>query len=88
MFPIGRKNGKIILRCTRCGYTMEVDASIAHQDFTLETRVPKEERIITTSRISRGRARRRDIEEWEQEREEYREILLDQLQEELEGGGE
>ncbi len=88
MLPSDKKGDKIILRCTRCGYTIEVDTSSSRSDFMLETRVPKEERIITTSRISEGKLRRRDIEEWEQEREEYREVLLEQLQEELEGEGE
>ncbi len=86
MMPVGRRDGKIVLKCTRCGYEMVVDAGEAKRHYTIRTRVPEEERVVTTSRVSEGgRRRARDLEEWEQEREEYREILLEQLQEELEG---
>lgn len=89
MMPAGRSDGKIMLKCTRCGHEMVVEAAAVSRDFVIETRVPQEERVITTSRVSSGgRRRARDLEEWEQEREEYREILLEQLQQELEGGEE
>ena len=85
MMPVGRQDGKVVLRCMRCGHQMVVDASQVRRHYTIGSRVPSEERVVTTSRVSEGRGMRRDQEEWEQEREEYREVLLEQLQEELEG---
>ena len=85
MMPVGRRDGKIVLKCMRCGYEMLVDSKEASRHYRIETRVPSEERVVTTSRVSEGGGRLRDQEEWEQEREEYREVLLEQLQEELEG---
>ena len=85
MVPASREGDVVLLKCTRCGYEMRVKASEL-QGYTLAARSPAEERIITTSQVSEARRRPfRTMEEWEQEREEYKEILLEQLQEELEG---
>ncbi len=85
MVPASREGDVIVLRCTRCGYEMRVKATELH-GYTLAARSPEEERTITTSQVSEARRRpAKTLEEWEQEREEYREILLEQLQEELEG---
>ncbi len=88
MVPAGREGDYVILRCTRCGYVMKVKASEL-RDYTIASRSPAEERTITTSYVSEAKRRpAKTLEEWEQEREEYREILLEQLQEELEGSEE
>jgi DNA-directed RNA polymerase subunit M len=87
MIPVGQQNGKIMLKCTRCGYIEVVEGQLT--DYTIRERTPKEEHTITTLKVSEAKKRpAKSLEEWEQEREEYREVLLEQLQEELEGGEE
>ena len=88
MVPLKREDNYIVLRCPRCGYTERVPVTEA-KDYTLVDRSPEEERVITTLRV--GTSKKKPVkskEEWEQEREEYREILQDLLQQELEGGEE
>ncbi|RUM46950.1 MAG: RNA polymerase [Hyperthermus sp.] len=85
MVPAGHRDGKIVFRCTRCGYE-EVIESGEEKDYTIVGTTPKEERTITTLRVSEAKRKPpKTLEEWEQEREEYREILQELLQEELEG---
>jgi DNA-directed RNA polymerase subunit M len=85
MVPSSRENELVVLRCTRCGYELRAKP-VELRGYTIASRSPAEERTITTSHVSEARRRpAKTLEEWEQEREEYREILLEQLQEELEG---
>ncbi len=88
MVPASREGELVVLRCTRCGHESRA-RPVELQGYTLASRSPAEERTITTSHVSEARRRpAKTMEEWEQEREEYREILLEQLQEELEGAEE
>ena len=89
MIPVGREGDKVLFRCTRCGYTEAVPVSEGGRDYTIVSQTPKEERTVTTLKVSEAKKRPpKSLEEWEQEREEYREILQELLQEELEGGEE
>jgi DNA-directed RNA polymerase subunit M len=89
MVPVSRENGKVVLRCTRCGYTEVVDAAQLGRDYNIVEATPAEERTITTLKVSEAKRRpSKTLEEWEQEREEYREVLQELLQEELEGSEE
>ena len=88
MVPTERGSERVILQCPRCGYKQEIPTTQL-QGYAIAARSPEEERTITTSKVSEARRRPfRSLEEWEQEREEYREVLLEQLQEELEGAEE
>jgi DNA-directed RNA polymerase subunit M len=85
MVPAKRDQDKILFRCMRCGYSEEVSAAES-VGYTIVGATPKEERTITTLKVSEAKKRPpKTLEEWEQEREEYREILHELLQEELEG---
>ncbi len=83
-----REGETTVLRCQRCGYTEGVTPQTS-TEYTIRGVTPSEERTITTLHVSEAKRRAfRTTEEWEQEREEYREVLLELLQEELEGGEE
>ncbi len=72
-------------RCTKCGYEMEAKGSA--KGYRVVELVDKEERVVTTSRVSEPPKRKlRTKEEQEQELEEYYEVALELLQEEFEGG--
>ncbi len=87
MIPAGREGDKVVLRCTRCGYTEAISIQEAQAlGYRIATETPPEERTITTMKVAEGKRRSpKSLEEWEQEREEYREILQELLQEEIEG---
>ncbi len=90
MIPAAREGNKVVLRCIRCGYTEEVSIEEAKRlGYNIAAETPKEERTITTLKVSEAKKKPpKSLEEWEQEREEYREILQELLQEEIEGGEE
>ena len=82
-----KKEGKPILKCTKCGFEMETSISVA-KEYRMESNISAESRVLTTSLISEPSKRRlRRKEEYEQEREEWYEIALEIMQSE-EGGGE
>ncbi|NOZ88338.1 MAG: RNA polymerase [Crenarchaeota archaeon] len=88
MVPAGREGDLVILRCVRCGYTEKVPASQL-QGYTIATQTPKEEHTVTTLKVSEAKRRPpKSLEEWEQEREEYREILQELLEQEELGSEE
>jgi len=83
-----KQGGKVVLKCMRCGYTEEINPRDA-ASYRLSEQIPANERTITTLRVSKAKWKPpKSLEEWEQEREEYREVLHELLQEELEGGEE
>jgi len=90
MVPAAREGDKVVLRCIRCGYTEKISVDEARKlGYNIATETPREERTITTLKVSETKRRPpKSLEEWEQEREEYREILQELLQEEIEGGEE
>jgi len=85
MMPI-RKDGKTVLRCTKCGYEMAAGSST---EYRIGVAISSGAHVHTTSLISEGRVRHRSKEEIEQEKEEYyRELFLELLKEEEYGGEE
>ncbi|MBW9141240.1 MAG: zf-TFIIB domain-containing protein [Candidatus Aramenus sulfurataquae] len=87
MVPV-KKDGKDILRCTKCGFEKEMDKKDKKSYEVKEAR-SKSERVLTTSIVSEKSGRKRDEDEWEQEREEYyKEVGLELLRDELEGSEE
>jgi len=86
MVPV-KRGGKIIYKCTKCGYEMEAKGS--EKGYRVVEKVDEEERVVTTSKVSEPAKRKlRTKEEHEQELEEYYEVALELLQEEFEGGEE
>ncbi len=87
MIPV-RKGGRIVLRCTKCGFEMELSPSAA-KDYTIKEATQSTARVITTSVVSQAQERAiRRREELEQEKEEfYKEIFLELLKEEEYGEG-
>ncbi len=81
-----RKNGKTVLRCTKCGYELEASNVM---DYRIGGATAASARVMTTSLVSEGRAMHRSKEEIEQEKEEYyKELFLELLREEEYGGEE
>lgn len=85
-----KKDGKEILRCTKCKYEMEVKKE-EKSEYSVVGK-GKSEKVLTTSIVSENNSRD-NKDELEQEREEYyREVGLELLRDELEGaddeGGE
>ncbi|EZQ11038.1 DNA-directed RNA polymerase subunit M [Candidatus Acidianus copahuensis] len=82
-----KKDGKTILKCRKCGYEEEMDNK-AKKEYQIKEST-KNEKVLTTSIVSEKEGRKRDEEEWEQEREEYyKEIGLELLRDEFEGNEE
>ncbi|WP_170166191.1 zf-TFIIB domain-containing protein [Sulfodiicoccus acidiphilus] len=87
MVPV-KRDGKELLRCTKCKYEEEMKKESKKEYVVTETK-NKSEKVLTTSLVSDKSGRKREEEELEQEREEYyREIGLDLLRDELEGNEE
>jgi len=77
-----RKDGRTVLRCPKCGYEMEEQA-----DYRVSSQASR--KVFTTSKISEGKKVGRSREEIEQEKEEYyKELFMELLREEEEGGEE
>ena len=84
MMPI-RKDGRTVLRCSKCGYEMEGRGT----EYRIGGPTASNARVHTTSLISEAKARSRSKEEIEQEKEEYyKELFLELLREEEYGGEE
>lgn len=81
-----RREGKLILKCPRCSYEVEVRGDIK-KDYMIEERADLASRVKTTSIVSEGGAIQRSKEEIEQEKEEFYEVFLELMSSE-EGGEE
>lgn len=78
-----KKDGKEILKCTKCGYEMELTAK-AKKEYSVKEQKDKNSRVLTTSLVSDKGERKLEEEQLEQEREEYyKEVGLELLREEL-----
>ena len=74
-----RKGNKVVLVCTRCGYEIEADEKTL-KGYTASTKAEKEAHVKTTGEVSKESPRLEKVkEELEQAREEYYELVLDQL---------
>jgi len=83
MVPV-RKGGKTILKCTKCGYEMKPGKE--KDKYKISEKVKEDKRVKTTSLVSVPSTTRISSEEQQQRLEEYYEIALELLQEEMEGG--
>jgi len=78
MVPIKRKGSKVVLRCTRCGYEMEVDASLVKE----YTATSKSGQKVLTTKVVRKEAKvdtEENKAELEQAKEDYYELVLDEM---------
>lgn len=79
-----KKDGKEILKCTKCGYEMQLTEK-EKKEYNVKEQKDKNTRVLTTSLVSDKGERKLEEEQLEQEREEYyREVGLELLREELE----
>ncbi len=75
-----KSNGKTVLRCTKCGYEIEI---VGDTGYRIGGPTASTVRVHTTSLVSEAKARTRSKEEIEQEKEEYyKELFLELLREE------
>ncbi len=77
MLPV-KKDGKIILRCQKCGYEMPAPESVI-KEYTAVRRTPEKERVITTKVVAKAEKPEVSKEDIEQAKEEYYELVLDQI---------
>lgn len=75
-----KKNGKIVLVCTRCGYEMEANENDL-KSYMASSKAGKESHVKTTGEVSEVEtaSSEKNKEELEQARENYYELVLDQL---------
>jgi len=79
-----KKDGKEILKCTRCGYEMQLTEK-EKKEYNVKEQKDKNSRVLTTSLVSDKGERKLEEDQLEQEREEYyKEVGLELLREELE----
>jgi len=79
-----KKDGKEILKCTKCGYEMQLTEK-EKKEYNVKEQKDKNSRVLTTSLVSDKGERKLEEEQLEQEREEYyKEVGLELLREELE----
>ncbi len=83
MVPV-RVEGKQYLQCTKCGYKEKVGKK--KEGYTITEKVDKKTKVKTTSVISKPASLTMSEEERQQMMEEYYEVALDLIQEEIEGG--
>jgi len=78
MVPV-KKGDKVVLRCTRCGYEMELDKS-AEKDYK-GTSKADEKRVLTTTVVSKEVQvnKEENEKELEQAKEDYYELVLDEM---------
>ncbi|MCE4599927.1 MAG: RPA12/RPB9/RPC11 RNA polymerase family protein [Desulfurococcales archaeon] len=77
MVPI-KKEGKILLKCQRCGY--EIEASKKEVDkYKSVSRPDETAKVVSTKVISKARRTVATEEDIEQAREDYYELVLDQI---------
>jgi DNA-directed RNA polymerase subunit M len=76
-----KKNGKIVLVCTRCGYEIEASEKDL-KSYMATSKAEKEAHVKTTGEVSETTttsSAAKTKEELEQARENYYELVLDQL---------
>jgi len=73
-----RKDGGLVLACMRCGYEMKADKK-ALESYAGTSKAEQKARV-KTSEVSTGASKGKSLrEELEQAREDYYELVLDQL---------
>ena len=77
MVPV-KKEGKYYLRCRRCGYEIEATEEDL-KEYRIVHKTSKNEKVVTTKIVSQVRRAGTGKEELETAKEEYYELVLDQL---------
>ncbi|WP_281086581.1 transcription elongation factor [Caldisphaera lagunensis] len=79
MVPI-KKNGKVLLRCTKCGYEMEATSN-AVNEYKSVSKTAEKEKVLTTKTVGQEENvnSEENKEELEQAKEDYYELVLDQM---------
>lgn len=80
MVPIrGRRiRDKVILRCRNCGYEVEAGPEVL-KEYRAREGVSEEAKVLTTKTVGKPLQRRVSKEELEQAKEDYYELVLDQM---------
>ncbi len=78
MVPVKKGENKIILKCQRCGYEMPAPKEII-ESYRAVHKTRKEEKIISTKVIAKVEKSAVSKEDIEQAKEEYYELVLDQI---------
>lgn len=78
-----KKNGKTVLRCTKCGYEMR--SGKEKDKYKISEKVKEEKKVKTTSLVSTPSRFGISTEEQQQRLEDYYDIALELIQEEMEG---
>ena len=78
MVPVKKKDKTIVLRCTRCGYEIEIDASSAKG---YAATAKSGQKVLTTKVVSKEVKvdTEESREELEQAKEDYYELVLDEM---------
>ncbi|MGC9210211.1 MAG: transcription elongation factor [Acidilobus sp.] len=78
MVPVKRKDKTIVLKCTKCGYEMEIDAK-SSKEYAATTRAGQ--KVLTTKVVSKEVKvnMEENKEELEQAKEDYYELVLDEM---------
>jgi len=79
-----RKDKKVYFKCTKCDY--KVRGKGEKEGYKLREKVSEKIRVKTTSLVSKPPLASISEEEKQQRLEEYYDVALDLIQEELEGG--
>ncbi|MEB3806397.1 MAG: transcription elongation factor [Desulfurococcales archaeon] len=77
MFPI-KKGDKIYLKCRRCGYEMEATEKDLEK-YRVVRKADEKHKVVTTKVVSQVRRTQGSPEDLESAKEEYYELVLDQL---------
>jgi DNA-directed RNA polymerase subunit M len=79
MIPI-KKDGKVIMKCTKCGYEMEAPDK-AVKEYKSVTKAAEKEKVLTTKTVGQEQDvnKEENKEELEQAKEDYYELVLDQM---------
>lgn len=77
MLPV-RKDGKIVLKCQRCGYEMPADEKTLKQ-YKIVRKTREEDKVVTTKTVVEAEKLGVDKETLEQAKEEFYELVLDQI---------
>lgn len=79
MIPI-KKNGKAVLRCTKCGYEIEA-TNREMNEYKSISKTTEKEKVLTTKTVGQEQDvnNEENKEELEQAKEDYYELVLDQM---------
>lgn len=77
MFPV-KKGNEIYLKCRRCGYEIKATEKDLEQ-YKVVHKADKKSKVVTTKVVSQVKKKGSSPEDLESAKEEYYELVLDQL---------